>query len=105
MDWIRHMRTDLIVLATTSLVGMLTVVEWKYLFHRKQLGNCLPDKFRTIWEQSLDAMDTLKFQISVTRCIALVISGSILWFQLTDDANIGITSEALHNHITTSDKW
>ncbi len=85
MNWMRHTRPELLALASTSLLGMLAVVEWNYRFHHEALTNCFTTNFRTTWDQSIEAMDTLKFRISFTKCIALAIMGSIVWLQPTDD--------------------
>jgi hypothetical protein len=84
MDWvhsIRRERPDLVLLVATSIVGMLTVVQWNYQAHRQRVSKCSPKDFRTTWDQCQDAMDLLHFQISLTRYAALALFCGILWAQ------------------------
>lgn len=85
MDWISHIRPELLAMALSCVIGLLANVEWKYRSRYRALVNCTPGMFRNLWEQSIDTMDTLQFQVSITRFIALAILGSMLWLQFMDD--------------------
>lgn len=85
MDWISQIRPQLLIVALSGVIGLLMTVEWKYQSRYKALVKSTPSTFRIVWEQSIDTMDTLQFQVSLTRFIAFAILGTMLWLQILDE--------------------
>lgn len=101
VEWISQIRPELLIMSIGCVIGLLTNVEWKYQSRYKALDKSSPSTFRVLWDQSIDDMDTLQFQISMTRFIALAILGCMLWLQSVDDNKLLEKSSALAVTINT----
>ena len=85
VEWISQVSPELLIVAMICVIGLLTNVEWKYRSRCRAMANSSPSTFRSLWEESVDTMDTLQFHLSITRFIALAILGSMVWLQVMDD--------------------